>query len=352
MAASSAAGAAPRRLLSFQGWLPLALLVVLIVGVGAYTDSRSSDFLGSYNLTNLLLTALPLALLAIGQVNALLVGAFDISVGALLTMCVVIESTTMAEGKAWYSLLAGALAPVGVALVVGLANASLIRIVGLPSIIATLATLSVLQGLALEQRPIPSGSIDGGVVDALESKVGFVPYAFIGVVVAAAAWDVWLHRSRGGLTLRAVGFDEAASQRLGLRAELINWRALVITSLMAAVASFFWAVQQGVGDANPTTGTSFTLQSIAAAVLGGASLAGGRGSYVGAVLGAVFLSLIVNMQPFVGWKDSTVQIVIGALLLLALVLYQGAELWARLRGVWSDVRRAYAARPSVASRSG
>ncbi len=139
-----------------------------------------------------------------------------------------------------------------------------------------------------------------------------------------------------------------SAKRLGVRSELVLWAALVTTSLMAAVGAFFWAVQQGVGDGNPSTGTNFTLQSIAAAVLGGASLAGGRGSFVGAVLGAVFLSLVVNMQPFVGWQDSTIQIIIGALLLLALVLYQGGELRARLLALWSDLRRRRASAPAPA----
>ena len=110
-------------------------------------------------------------------------------------------------------------------------------------------------------------------------------------------------------------------------------------------------MQQGVGDGNPSTGTNFTLQSLAAAVLGGASLVGGRGSYVGAVLGAIFLSLVVNMQPFVGWQDSTIQIMIGALLVVALVVYQGLEIWARVRAIWSDVRR-WSARPRLAGKSG
>jgi ribose transport system ATP-binding protein len=340
-----------RQISTLRAWVPLILLAAVIVGIGAYANSRSSDFLSEYNLNSLLLSALPLAFIAIGQVNALMVGAFDISVGALITMCVVVASFTMTEGQGSGTLFLGALALVGVAVAVGLVNATLIRVIRLPSIIATLATLSVLQGLSLEQRPVPGGSIDSGVTDALEGKVSFIPYAFIGVVAMAAIGDILLYRTAGGLTFRAVGFDEGSSRRLGIRSELIVWGALVSTSLLAAFGAFFWAVQQGVGDGNPSTGTNFTLQSLAAAVLGGASLVGGRGSYVGAVLGAIFLSLVVNMQPFVGWQDSTIQIMIGALLVLALVMYQGLEIWKRIRAIFSDVRR-LAARPGLAGKSG
>lgn len=329
----SASGLLP----SLRGGLPLAFLALLIVGVGFYTSQRNGDFWTSYNRNSLLMLALPYALIAMGQVHALLVGAFDISVGALVTMCVVLASTVVTEGQHWYTLLPGALAVAGLALVTGLANAVLVRIVLLPSIIATLATLSVLQGLALWQRPVPSGSIDSGVTDALTAKLGFVPYAFIGVIVLAIASDLWLHRTPGGLALRAQGFDETASRRLGLKSEWLVWRAFLLTSLLAGVAAFFWAVQQGTGAADASTGTDFTLKALGAAVLGGASLSGGRGSFVGAVLGALFLSELVNIQPLLQWQDSTVQILTGVLLLVALVVYHGAALSRRVRSLWNDV---------------
>jgi ribose transport system ATP-binding protein len=272
-----------------------------------------------------------------GQASALLVGGFDISVGALVTLCVVSASYTLHGGLAWYLLVAGALGVIGVGLAVGLANAALVRIVRLPSIIATLATLSILQGIALALRPVPAGDIDLGVMDALVAGVGFIPYAFVGVLVLAAALDWWLYRRPGGLTARAVGIDESSARRLGAPSGLVHWRAFVGASLLAAVASFFVAAQVGVGDA--TIGSGYTLQSIAAAVLGGASLAGGKGSFVGAVFGAVFLSVIVNILPILGWSSSFGQISIGALTLLALLLYQGDVVVARLKSASQDLRR-------------
>jgi ribose transport system ATP-binding protein len=189
---------------------------------------------------------------------------------------------------------------------------------------------------------VPAGDVDLDVMDALVASRGFVPYAFVGVLVVAALADLWLYRTPGGLTARAVGIDETSARRLGAPAERVNWRAFVLASLAAAVAAFFVAAQAGVGDA--TVGSSYTLQSIAAAVLGGAALAGGKGSFVGAVFGAVFLSLIVNILPLLGWSDWIGQVAIGALTLLALVLYQGDVLVARARGAWGDVRRLLPAR--------
>jgi ribose transport system ATP-binding protein len=260
-----------------------------------------------------------------------------------MTLCVVVGSFTLTDGLAWYYLVPGALAILGVGAVVGLANATLVKVFRLPSIIATLATLSILQGIALRLRPVAGGTINAQVSQALDSGVSFIPYAFIGLIVLAVAGDYWLFRTTAGLTLRAVGFDELSSRRLGASTSRIHWRAFVVASLLAAIGSFFLAVLLGTGDATQSTGTSYTLQSIAAAVLGGASLAGGRASFVGAVFAAVFLALLTNIQSFVSWQDYVVQIVIGALTLAALVVYQGADLWARLRAVWRDLRRTRAA---------
>lgn len=321
----------------FRGWMPLAVMVLLAVGLGAYAAATEDAFLTQYNLNNLLLTTMPLALVAIGQTNALLVGGFDVSVAALMTMSVVTASFTMAEGEAWYLLLPGALALVAVGLATGVFNATLIRVLGLPSIIATLGTLSILQGASLLLRDAPRGTISSDFASAMTKGVGFMPFAFIGVVVLAGLGDLWLYRSRGGLAVRAVGLNETSARRLGTNTGRVVFLAFVVCSLMASVAGFFSAALIQTG--SPIIG-GYALQSIVAAVLGGASLAGGRGSFVGAVLAALFLSLILNVLPLVGQPTEYGQIAIGALTLLALVFYQGPELWARLRRAVAELRSA------------
>lgn len=330
--ARSSAHSPPR----FRGWMPLALMGVLILGLGLYVGLTREAFPTSYNLNNLLLFAMPLILVSMGQTNALLVGGFDVSVAALITLCVVTASYTMTAGSEWYLLFVGALALVGVGLATGLLNATLIRVIGLPSIIATLGTLSILQGVSLVLRDHPEGAIDRGFANAMTKSVGFVPLAFIGVVVLAVAWDIWLYRSRGGLAVRAVGLDETSARRLGANAGRVVFLAFVLCSLMAVVAGFFSAALIQTG--SPIIG-GYALQSIVAAVLGGASLAGGRGSFVGALLAALFISLILNVVPLLQQPTEYGQIAIGALTLFALVIYQGPELWRRLRSTIDDVRR-------------
>jgi ribose transport system ATP-binding protein len=160
--------------------------------------------------------------------------------------------------------------------------------------------------------------------------------------VLAVVWDLWLYRSRRGLAVRAVGLDETSARRLGTNTGLVVFAAFVVCSLMAVVAGFFSAALIQTG--SPIIG-GYALQSIVAAVLGGASLAGGRGSFVGALLGALFLSLILNVLPLLQQPTEYGQIAIGVLTLVALVVYQGPELWQRLRAFVDEQR---SARPAEA----
>ncbi len=320
----------------FRGAVPLALMTLLILAVGGYTAARQDAFLTSYNLNNLLLATLPLALVSMGQTCALLVGGFDVSVAALMTLCVVIASYTMTPETSSFGLVPGALALVGVGLAVGFFNALLIRVFRLPSIIATIGTLSILQGASLWLRDHPEGSISSDAIDTLTTSWSFVPAAFIGVVVLALLGDLWLYRSRSGMALRAVGLDEMSSRRIGIRTDRVVILAFVACSVLASIAGFYLAAEVQIG--SPIIGNQ-ALESIAAGVLGGASLAGGRGSFFGTLLAALFLSLIDNVLPLFHQPTEYAEMTIGVLILLALILYQGPELLARLRSSWGGVGR-------------
>ena len=271
---------------------------------------------------------MPLALVSLGQTCALLVGGFDVSVAALMTFCVVVASYTMTFDTSGWALLPGGLALIAVGLATGIFNAVIIRVLKLPSIIATLGTFSILEGASLLLRDHPEGPISSDAIDGLTTSVGFVPIAFVAVVVLAVLADVWLYRTRTGLAARAVGLDETSSRRLGMATGRIVILAFVICSVMASLAGFYLAAQVQIG--SPLIG-NFGLESIAAAVLGGAALSGGKGSFVGTLLAALFLSLIDNVLPLFHQPTEYSQITIGVLILLALVLYQSPELLGRLR---------------------
>jgi ribose transport system ATP-binding protein len=311
-----------------RAWLPLALMSTLIVALGAYAAVRQGAFLTNYNLGNLLLSAMPLALVAIGQTVALLVRGFDVSVAALMTMCVVTASFTLQPTTSTLGLVLGAFAIIGVGVATGVFNATLIRFFRLPSIIATLGTLSILEGASLLLRDHPDGPVNSDVVDTLNSSVSFVPLAFIGVVVLAVLADMWLYRTRPGLALRAVGLDETSGRRLGIRTGRTILIAFVACSVMAAIAGFYLTAEVQIG--SPIIGNQ-ALESIAAAVLGGAALSGGRGSFVGTLLAALFLTEIDNVLPLFQQPTEYAEMTIGGLILLALVLYQAPELVSRFR---------------------
>jgi ribose/xylose/arabinose/galactoside ABC-type transport system permease subunit len=324
------------RLGRFRGALPLVLMTVLILAVGAYATVRQDAFLTSFNLNNLLLLAMPLALVSLGQTCALLVGGFDVSVAALMTFCVVVASYTMPYDRSGWGLVPGGLVLLAVGLGTGIFNAVIIRVLKLPSIIATLGTFSILEGASLLLRDHPEGPIASGAIDGLTRSVRFVPIAFIAVVVLAVLGDFWLYRTRTGLALRAVGLDETSSRRLGMATGRVVMLAFVLCSVMASLAGFYLAAQVQIG--SPLIG-NYGLESIAAAVLGGASLAGGRGSFVGALLAALFLSLFDNVLPLFHQPTEYSQMTIGVLILVALVLYSSPELLARFRTSRAGVGR-------------
>ena len=318
-----------------RGVLPPTLMLVLILALGAYSEVTHAAFLGRSNLNSLLLEAMPLVLVSLGQATALLVGGFDVSVGALMTMCVVTASFTLTPGMSTAALIPGALAVIGVGIATGLFNALLICVFRLPSIIATLGTLSILEGASLLLRGYPTGAINTDVTSALSDGVGFVPFAFVGVVVLAFVGDAWLYRSRSGLALRAVGLDATSSRRLGIATTRTVVLAFVGCSVLAAVAGYYLAAEVQVG--SPIIGNQ-ALESIAAAVLGGASLAGGRGSYVGTMLAAFFLVEIDNVLPLFQQPAEYADMLIGGLILLALALYQAPELGSRFRAARAKAR--------------
>lgn len=320
-----------------RAWTAVALQILLILLVGNYTASRSPAFLSEFNLTSLLLATLPLALVTMAQMNAMLAGYLDISVGSIMTMGVIIASFMIPDDAPPEMVALGVLAILGMGIFVGLFNATLVRWVKLPAIIATLATLSILDGISLSLRPIAAGLISFDFLSALTTRVGFVPLAFIVMLVLAILWDVWLYATPGGLTLRAVGYDAQSSRRIGAATTRIRVGAFVLSGLMAAVASLFLAAQVGIGD--PRSGSGYALSSLAAAVLGGASLMGGRGTFIGAIVSALFLTLIINILPLLGLSNVVGLISIGVLLLLGLAFYQINDLKELIKLNYKRVQR-------------
>lgn len=313
-----------RKVIKVRLWMPVVLQMLLLAGLVWYTNSRFPGFVNATNVNQILILALPLIVATIAQTHALLVGYLDLSVGAMISLGVVIASFMVgAEATPSQTALGlGAILVCGV--VLGLVNAGLIRGVRIPSIIATLATMSILDGISLTMRPTAQGIISPGLVAVLTASVGPVPVAFILVVVGAGLLEWWLHASGSGLEVRAVGFDERSAKRSGVRTNWVRVRALIICAVLAALASFFVMARSPIGNAQ--VGSTFALNSITAAVLGGASLAGGRATFVGSTVAAVLLALILTVLPYLGLSPSDGSMIIGALVLVGIILFQVGDI--------------------------
>jgi len=326
-----------RKIVKFRLWMPVALQVLLVAALLSYTTSRFPGFINSYNIEQILILALPLIVAAIAQTHAILVGYLDLSVGGMIGLGVVIASFLIDAEASTGRIVFGIAVIFACAVALGLVNAALVRGLKIPSIIATLATLSILDGIALTLRPTAQGVINPGLVSALTATIGPIPIAFIVIFLGAGLSDLWLHASGSGLALRAVGFDERSAKRGGISTTWLRVRALILSAVLAALAAFFVMARSPIG--NATIGDTFALNSITAAVLGGAALAGGRATFLGSTVAAVLLALIITVLPFLGLSPDDGPLIIGVLVLLGIVLFQFGDLKELVKRNYKRARR-------------
>ena len=294
------------------------LLAVLIILLGAAAASQSPYFFTTANMANLAEQIAPLALVALGQLAVILLGGIDLSVGPLMSLVTCIVSF-LAVNETGASLGVAVAASLGAGLIVGLLNALLILCFRIPDLIATLATYSIVFGAALTIRPSPGGSVSDVFLNVFDSSFGIMPAAAIVVLVLTIAFEMILVRGRLGQRLYATGSSEEASFVVGIRTGLVRAGAYVACALTAALAGLLIAARIGSGD--PQSGSAFTLTSITAVVIGGADVFGGRGTAVGALLGAIAVGLMQNALNLMHVSAYYQYVWAGALTLIAVVGY-------------------------------
>ena len=306
-----------RRRISADG-IRLVALVGLMVGLALFAQSKNDTFLTEVSIYNVLLVALPLVAVAAAQYFVLMVGGIDVSVGATMTLAVVLMSEWATEGGTGKVLGMGLAISLLLGVAVGAVNAFLVERVKLSPVIATIATLGVVSGIALMMRPTAEGLIAPQLgVLLMMKKVGPVPVALVVLLVVLVLVDFVVRRTGTGLRLRAVGLNGVFATRLGIPTPWVRALCYVICAFLAGIAGILLAAQVGIGD--PNAGTSFTLLAIAAPVLGGAALSGGHGSLVGAAIGAGILVVTQSLVTVLGLSDGTSYVFAGTLTLLALL---------------------------------
>ena len=286
----------------------LGLLILLWTALALSTPR----FLTQINVTNLMRQAYLVAILAVGQTFVIITAGIDLSVGALLGFCSVILALLL---KAQVAIPLAILLTLLMALAIGAFHAFGIVTMGLPPFIMTLATLTALRGVGFL---ITNGSTISGLPDAFTS---FAPSSLLGipslfwmVVVVAIPAYVFLHHSRWGRYLYAIGSNSEAARLSGIGVSRMIYVAYTLSALLAGVAGVLTTSRLSIGTQN--TGQGIELQAIAATVIGGTSLFGAVGSIYGPLLGSFLLTTIANGANLLNVNPFWQLIITGGLIIV------------------------------------
>jgi ribose transport system ATP-binding protein len=300
-------------------YAPVAILALVMLALGVYVFAHNSRYLSAFNITSVMTSCAALGFIALGQTVALLIGGIDLSVGPLAGFLVVIGSFFLNADKAVPVMLLGLVVMWLAAAGTGAINGSLIRFAKFTPVAATLAAYIALQGLSFLLRDSPGGTIASSVTGLIKTKVGPVPIVFVLLVIVAFVMEYALRYRTWGLRIRAVGSNEESARRVGVRIDRTVILAYVACSSFVFLGSIILLAQLGIGD--PTQGVGYTLSSITAVVLGGTSLLGGRGTFVGTLLGAGLIVQVLNATVFLNLSQSWQYFFQGALIVAAAVIY-------------------------------
>lgn len=310
---------------------PLLCAVGLVVLLGVYVWHQPM-ILSPFGIASLANAATALALAALGQTMVLLTGGLDLSIGPIISLVDCVAATFMGHGP--LSIFGVALGAVLVGVLAGAANGVVVAYGRIEPLIATFCSLFIYTGLALMVRPQPGGFIPDDFATALTGNWGYLPYGVL--LLAGGVLFVWLpvFRSRLGRFILATGESAENAYASGVPVRRVRLAAYMMSGLFAALAGLFLAAETTSGD--PGIGDVYTLNSLAAAVLGGVSLAGGRGGAIGPILGSVLLSIILNLLSVVGisafWQDFIEGALLIVILSLAGLRLLGTPSWTALLG--------------------
>ena len=298
-----------------------AIVAALFVAVGW----RSPVFFSAGNLDTLLNDGAILAMMALAQMCALLTRGVDLSVAAnmaLTGMTTALVSRSHPELSVAWSLVLG----LGVGLILGAINGLCIAWLELPPIVVTLGTMSIYRGLVF----VLSG---GAWVNAhelgprflafpLQRFAGLTHLVWVALIIAALGY-VFLHHRRAGRELYALGGNPAAARYAGIDAPRREFLVYALTGLLSGLCGYLWVARYAV--AYTETALGFEMQTIAACVIGGVSIQGGRGSVAGCLLGAAFLVVLFNALPVIDVSPFWQSAISGAAILTAVILNSRSE---------------------------
>jgi ribose transport system permease protein len=297
----------------------IAVIAVLWVALAFATPA----FLTEGSMVPLFVAMAPTALIGIGMTVIIITGGIDVSVASIVLVCAVVVAKAMVDGGV--SLPVAVLLSVVLGGLLGLVNGVLIAYGRVHAIIITFGTANLFKFLGLQ-------IFGGTTVDNIPGTLSFfgrgdsgrtlgVPHSFlIMLVIAALAW-YYLRHTASGRHLYAIGNDADAARLAGVKVQRRVLSAYVLTGLLTGLAACF-VIARGTSTLAPNVGAGLELAAIAAVVIGGTSIMGGRGSVLGTVLGALLVQTVASGVTQLGWRSQLSNLFVGILILIAV----GADL--------------------------
>jgi len=294
--------------LGLLGFLALLLVITRII----------QPTYGVTGVQGLAISVLPLALAAAAQAIVVIGGGIDLSIGSMMALTSVVSATLMDEQTDEFGV-GVVLLVLALGLVLGALNGTLVVLTRVPDIVVTLAMSFVWAGCALLVLRTPGGGSSRWLRDLVLGSIGneWIPKAAVVLVLLVAVVWIPLARSRLGLSIYAIGSSQLAAFRSGVSVGRTKILAYVFTGLFSAIAGLSLTASTGIG--TPVPGP-YTLLSVAAVVLGGVSLAGGRGGLFGPIVAVVILQLIRTDMTFLN-VNTNLAVVLQGLILIGVVMF-------------------------------
>jgi ribose transport system permease protein len=304
---------------TFNSFVILVMLVII-------NASLQSNFF-SYNIIKSnFITITPLVLLSMAQGIVILSGNLDLSVGAGVSLLTVIMASLMTDSI--FNVIGVVILGIVAAVVLGVINGALVGYVKLPPLIATFSTSAIFFGLALFLMPLPGGYVPKFFYRWFRGDLfglGIVPVPIFILLIGIGIWLI-IKRTAVYRYIYAVGSDEERAYSSGIKVSHVKFMAYVLAGLFLALAGISVLLSAAIGDAriggDPQggTGPSYMLNSIAAVLIGGISLKGGKGSLAGAIIGAMILVLLINIIFFAQVSSLYQNFARGMIILISLII--------------------------------
>ena len=295
-----------------QQSLAFGTLIVLL----AFFSLASGNFFTWTNISGILLSTAVIGILAFGTTLVIITSGIDLSIGTGMTLCSVVTGLLLVNLQ--LPLYIGVLGGIATGALMGLINGLNVSILKLPPFIATLAMMLIAQGLALVLsgvRPIYFSKVQGFKDIALGQLIPGLPNAVLILVLTGIAAYLVLGKTLLGRYIFAIGSNEEATKISGV--DTGKWKILVYTvaGIFTGVAGVVIAAR--LDSAQPQLGSGYELQAIAAVIIGGTSLLGGRGSVLGTLIGALIMSVLINGLRIMSVQTEWQTVVVGIVILVA-----------------------------------